>query len=353
MTWALAACNIYPWHKHREKAIETRKAARAGGDPVAEKREQKAAAELESKVPTFETAARGVWAELCKSFRNEKHKANWIDSLEAFVFPAIGPRRVDEIASSDILKILTPIWLRIPERARRTKQRVQIVFEWAKAAGFRSGDNPVDAIEKVLPKHNREQKHYAALPYADVPSFIQAFRSDGGISGRLAFEFLILTASRTNEVIKAKWREIDFKAKTWTRPAENMKAKREHKVPLAPRCIEILEEAKRISDGGPYVFPGMRNQQPLSNMAFHATLRRMGKTGFTPHGFRSAFRDWAEEKTNHSRRVVETCLAHVVKDKVEAAYLRTELFEKRQDLMQKWVRFVTSTPAAKVVKMRG
>ncbi len=143
----------------------------------------------------------------------------------------------------------------------------------------------MDAIEKVLPKHNREQKHYAALPYADVPSFIQAFRSDGGISGRLAFEFLILTASRTNEVIKAKWREIDFEAKTWTRPAENMKAKREHKVPLAPRCIEILEEAKRISDGGPYVFPGMRNQQPLSNMAFHATLRRMGKTGFTPHGF--------------------------------------------------------------------
>ena len=174
----------------REKAIEVRKAARAGGDPVAEKREQKAAAEFESKVPTFETAARGVWAELCKSFRNEKHEANWIDSLETFVFPAIGQRRVDEIASSDILKILTPMWLRIPERARRTKQRMQIVFEWAKAAGFRSRDNPVDAIEKVLPKYNREQKHYAALPYADVPGFIQALRSDGGISGPVRLRVL-------------------------------------------------------------------------------------------------------------------------------------------------------------------
>src|SRR5262249_7704182 len=198
----------------------------------------------------------------------------------------------------------------------------------------------------------RKQKHFAALPYGEVPAFIEALRgSDAAVSGRLAFEFLILTASRTNEIIKAKWIEVDFRNNIWTRPAANMKAKEEHKVPLSPRCIEILEGAKKITDGGEYIFPGMRTKEPLSNMVFHATLRRMGKTGLTPHGFRSSFRDWAEERTNHKRHTIEMALAHKLKDKVEAAYLRTELVKQRKELMNAWERFATAKPTAKVVRM--
>jgi integrase len=339
----------------REKAIEIRKASRRGGDPLTEKREQKRLAELERSKPTFKTAAIEYHKEHSKALTNEKHINNWIGSLEKFVFPTIGAHRVDIITTADVLKVLSPIWLEIPERARRTKQRIKAVMQWAKAKGWTVGDNPVDGIEKVLPKHNREQEHFAAIPYANVPAFINSLRSDEGISGRLAFEFLILTAARTNEVIKAQWSEIDFATKTWTRPASHMKAKREHKVPLAPRCIEILKEAKKITDGGEYIFPGMRTEQPLSNMVFHATLRRMEKTGFTPHGFRSAFRDWAEEKGRgkYSQRVIETALAHVVKNKVEAAYLRTELFEERKELMAAWARFSTAATSAKVVKLRS
>ena len=336
----------------REKAIEIVKSARAGGDPLAEKRDQRQTAERERQLPTFEAATRKVFSEHEKSFTNEKHKRNWIESLEKFVFPTIGSRRVDEIDSADVLKVLSPIWLTIPETARRVKQRMQVVFKWAKASRFRNGDNPVDGVKEVLPKHGRKQKHFAALPYAEVPAFIESLRdSDAAVSGRLAFEFLILTASRTNEIIKAKWSEIDFTNKIWTRPAENMKAKEEHKVPLSPRCIEILEAAKKITDGGEYIFPGMKTHKPLSNMVFHSTLRRIGKTGLTPHGFRSSFRDWAKEKTNHKRRTIETALAHTVKDKVEAAYLRTELVKQRKELMNAWERFATAKPAARVVRM--
>jgi integrase len=338
----------------RDKAIEILKSARNGGDPLAEKREKKRALERERNIPVFEAAAREVHGERSKGFRSELHKKQWIGQLEEYVFPEIGGRRIDEIESADVLKILTPIWLRIPDIARRVKQRMQVIFQWAKAAGHRPGDNPVDGIEEVLPKHNREQQHFAALPYADVPVFVESLqRSDASISGRLAFEFLILTASRTNEVIKAKWTEVQFDAKTWTRPAAHMKAKREHRVPLTPRCIEILEAAKKITDGSEFVFPGMRRGQHVSNMVFHATLKRMEKSGFTPHGFRSAFRDWAEEKTNHKRHTIETALAHVVRDKVEAAYLRTVLPKQHRALLEAWARFVAAAPAAKVVQMRG
>src|SRR5262249_39161703 len=159
-------------------------------------------------IPTFEVAARDFHRTHSKSLTNEKHIKNWIESLETFAFPMIGSRRVDQISSADILKVLTPIWLTVPERARRIKQRMQAVFAWSKASGYRNGDNPVEAIEKVLPKHNREQQHFAALPYKDVPAFIQSLRSDATISGRLAFEFMVLTAARTNEVILATWAEI-------------------------------------------------------------------------------------------------------------------------------------------------
>jgi integrase len=336
----------------RDEAIEIRKAARTGGDPLTDRQQQKQAADRERGIPTFEAAARAVHADLAGSFRNEKHSRNWIVSMEQYVFPRIGDRRVDEIQTADILKVLTPIWQRIPDTAKRTKQRVNAVLDWSRAAGHRTGDNPVDGIERVLPKHKKKDNHYVALPWAEVPAFVRALRTDAGVSGRLAFEFMILTAARTGEIIKATWDEIDLGAKMWTRPADHMKAHREHRIPLASRCLQILDEAKSISDGSQFIFPGMRTGRPLSNMVFHATLRRMGRSGsFTPHGFRSSFRDWSEEKTNHARRTIEASLAHELKDKVEAAYLRSELLDKRRDLMTAWADYVTRDPKAKVVRM--
>jgi len=174
------------------------------------------------------------------------------------VFPQLGKRRVDHIESGDVLQVLSPIWIRIPETADRVRQRIKVVFDWAKASGFRSGDNPVDGIAEVLPKHSKKQEHHPALPYAQLPAFIQRLREYEGVSARLALEFLILTAARTSEVLHAKWREIDLEKKTWTVPAERMKAKVEHRVPLSARCIEILNEAKKLSDTGEYIFPGVR-----------------------------------------------------------------------------------------------
>jgi integrase len=330
----------------REKAATMRSVARAGGDPLAQRR-------IEIRViPTFEVAARQVHEQHAATFRNDKHKAQWISSLVEHVFPVFGGRPVDQIESADVLKALTPIWLRIPETARRVRQRMKSVFEWAKAAGYRSADNPVDGISKVLPKHNTQQKHFKALPYAEVSAFIQRVRDYEGRSTKLAFEFLILTACRTSEVLNAKWSEFDLDAKTWIIPAARMKAKREHRVPLSARCIEILEAAKNLNDGGGYVFPGGTAKKPLSYMVFHMALRHMGRTNLTPHGFRSSFRDWASEKTNFPREVCEMALAHTLQNKVEAAYNRTDLFDKRRKLMESWAAFATA-PTAKVVAIRA
>ena len=231
------------------------------------------------------------------------------------------------------------------------KQRLRTVFDWCIAKRYRIG-NPTEAITKVLPKHNGPDKHFAALPYVKVPRFVQELRSaDAVVSGRLAFDVLILSASRTGEVLQAKWNEIDLKAKIWIIPADRMKAKRAHRVPLTARCIEILEAAKKITDGGDYVFPGLRAKLQLSNTVFHRTLKRMERSGLTPHGFRSSFRDWAQERTNHGHRTIESCLAHVVPDKTEAAYLRTDSFEKRRELMSAWERFCTAKVSEKVVQI--
>jgi len=333
----------------REEAARLRKIARKGGDPVAERRRER------TVIPTFEAVAREVHASHAATFRNAKHAAQWITTLETYVFPTMGQHQVDKVEPKEILSVLSPIWIEKPETARRVKQRMKTIFDYAKAKGWRSSDNPVEGISKVLPKHNGKTKgHFAALPYAQVPEFIRALRDfKVYISIKLAFQFLILTASRTSEVILAKWAEVDLEAKTWTVPAERMKGNVAHRVPLSARCIEILKAAKEISDGGEYIFPGRKHGKPLSNMSFLMTLRRMGKSDITAHGFRSSFRDWAEEKTNTQRSVVEAALAHQVENKVEAAYLRTTLFEKRRRLMNSWAAFAAVQPAEKVVKIRA
>jgi integrase len=341
----LGGLSIVSLAQARDEAVRLRKIARDGGDPIAEKRKAR------QTVPTFEEAARQVHESQSKSFRNEKHKAQWLATLDAYVFTVFGSRRVDHVDSSDVLKALSPIWLEIPETARRVRQRIKTVFDWAKAAGFRSGDNPVEGVSKVLPKHDGQQEHFAAMPYAQVPAFIQKLREYEGVSTKLAFELLILTAARTSEVLKAKWTEFNLDGKMWIVPADRMKAKREHRVPLSARCIEILEAAKEIADGGEHVFPGAITKKPLSNMAFNMALRHLKQTNCTPHGFRSSFRDWAEERTNYPRSVTEAALAHAVKDKVEAAYRRTDLFDKRRKLMDAWSAFASAVSAAKVISI--
>ena len=317
----------------REKAFTLRKVARGGGDPVAEK--------ARPKVPTFAEAARSAHTEHVAAWRNTKHAAQWISTLRRYAFPGIGARRVDQIETPDVLKVLSPIWLSKPETARRVKQRIGTVLDWAKAAGFRTGENPVNGVAKGLPKQPDRKKHHATLPYGEVRSFVLGLRaSDSSEPTKLAFEFLILTAARTKEVIQARWSEV--KDGVWTLPPERMKAKREHRVPLSPRCLAILRRAKELSDGSPYVFCGHSAGRPLSNMVFLMALRRMG-VDVTAHGFRSAFRDWAAERTNFTREVCEAALAHTIRDKAEAAYRRGDLFEKRRELMNAWAVFATAS----------
>ena len=323
----------------REEARRLRRIARAGGDPLAERRQER------RPVPSFEDAAKVVHSAHAASFKSDKHSKQWLSSL-AEVFKAFGVKRVDAITSADILAALNPHWLTRPETSRRVLQRVRVVFEWCKAQGYRTDDNPTQGLTKVLPKQRVARGHHAALPYQNLPAFVQALReADAGEVVKLAFEFTILCASRTSETLNAAWTEIDLEAKTWTIPGPRMKAGIEHRVPLSPRCIKILERTKALSDGGPYVFPGRSPKKPLSNMVFLMALRRMERRDVTTHGFRSTFRDWAAERTNVPRAVCEAALAHTLRDKTEAAYNRTDLFDRRRNLMTSWSRFATSKPA--------
>lgn len=331
----------------REDAARLRKIARGGGDPAAIRRQAR------RTIPTFREAAETVHAARTKTFRSKKHAAQWISSLERAAFPIIGARPLDQVDSGDVLKVLAPMWTTTPETARRVKQRIKTVFDWAKAAGYRRGDNPVDGITKALPKVRAADRHHPALPYAQTAAFVTSMRNvKAGVIARLGFEFLILTAARTNEVLLAQWNEIDAEGATWTIPAERMKALREHQVPLSKRCLELLEQAKEFAGDSVYVFPGRSITRPLSNMVFLMLLRRMKREDITAHGFRSTFRDWAAERTNFPRAVAEAAIAHVVEDKTEAAYLRTKFFEQRRRLMDTWATFATST-SSDVVQIRA
>jgi integrase len=250
-----------------------------------------------------------------------------------------------------ILKVLEPIWPKKPETASRLRGRVESILDFAKVRDYRDGENPArwrGHLDQLLPARSkvREVEHHAALPYAELPGFLVALRKQEGIAAR-ALEFLILTAARTGETIGAHWNEIDLLDKTWTVPAARMKAHREHRVPLSPRALAVLAEmqAARHGDAGDgYVFRGRKPGLPLSNMAFLMLLRRMGHGDLTAHGFRATFKTWASERTSVQNQIVEASLAHVIGDKVEQAYRRGDLFEKRRRLMQQWATFCTTAP---------
>jgi integrase len=316
----------------REIAYDLRRSARKGGDPSAQVR-------TPSTKPTFKTLVEQVHKANLPTWKNEKHGAQWINTLKQYAYPVIGERQIDDIERPDILNILQPIWLEKPETARRLRQRLRAVFDWAKAHHMRDGDNPVDAVEKALPRQTEDVEHHAALPIDGMQKFLTDLRSrSADASTLLAFEFLILTATRTSEAINARWPEINLADKTWTVPKERMKAGVEHVVPLPARCLAILEEAKRHAGDSAFIFPGRKADKPISNMAFLMLLRRM-ELNITAHGFRSTFRDWASERTDFQHEVIEMALAHTIKNKVEAAYRRGNLLEKRRELMAAWERF--------------
>jgi integrase len=253
-----------------------------------------------------------------------------------------------------LLKVLEPIWTAKPETASRLRGRLEAILDWAKVRGHREGENPArwrGHLDKLLPARSkvRRVEHHAAMPYAALPAFLENLRGQEGIAAR-ALEFTILTAARTGEVIGATWAEISFAEKVWTVPAARMKAHREHRVPLGERALAILKEMHTSDDG--FVFSGGRPGKPLSPTALILVLRRMGYGDITTHGMRSAFRDWCAEHTNFPSEVAEMALAHTVSDKVEAAYRRGDLFDKRRKLMEVWARYCAASKAGKVIAFK-
>ena len=328
----LGSLALVPLAEAREKALVNRKLARQGGDPLAEKRRSQA-------VPTFAEAAMRVLEQKRAGWRNPRHPREWISSLRRFAFPRIGKVPVSEVTSADVLEILTPIWHQQAPTARRVRQRLRAVLEWAVAMEYRI-DNPCDRIGPVLGPQQDVTEHMQALLHREVAAVIRRVRASAAVpAARLAFEFLVLTAARWGEVRWAEWEEIDRDAGVWTVPARRAKTNRRHRVPLCGRALEILEAAQALEEeSGPLVFTH-GGGRPLHDSQLRRLLREIGIAA-VPHGFRSTFRDWAGEETDHPREVIEAALAHVVRNRVEAAYARSDLFERRRVLMDDWARYL-------------
>ncbi|MED5543914.1 MAG: integrase arm-type DNA-binding domain-containing protein [Pseudomonadota bacterium] len=321
--------------KARELAREIRSQVHAGLDPILERRRREG-------IPTFREAAAKVFAENHKSWRNAKHRAQWLSSLEAYVFPIFGDVAVSEIDGPLVRDALVAIWLEKPETARRVRQRIVSVVDWAIGRGYRSSPLPMAAINKSLPRGKRRKAHLAALPYTQVPEFIRVLRQRESV-GRLAFEALILTAARSGEIRNAVWSEFDLDACLWTIPASRMKAEREHVVPLSDAAVDVLRRASAYREArSDLVFPGMKAGKPMSDMTLNKICRDMGADA-VPHGFRSSFRDWVSEETEFDGDIAEMALAHTIQNKVEAAYRRGNLLEKRRRLMEAWSRYCLPT----------
>lgn len=336
----------------RDKAAALRLEVKAGTDPLLERNRKAAEAAAQAQAfkiasTTFKAVAERYIADNRAGWRNPKHRQQWENTLAAYVYPVIGDMPVADVGKSHVLEILEPIWKAKPETASRIRGRIETVIDAATARELRTGENPArwrGHLAHVLPKRSRLTRgHHRALPYADLPAFVEKLRSRKAMAA-LALEFTILTAARTGEVIGATWEEIDFAKQVWTVRAHRMKAGREHRIPLSPRAIEILESVKPM--GTAFLFAGERGGK-LSNMAMAMLLKRMG-TEVTAHGFRSAFRDWAAECTAYANEVCEAALAHTIGNRVEAAYRRGDLFEKRARLMGDWADYCskgTSTGA--------
>jgi integrase len=340
----------------RDRAAECRKLRESGIDPIEYRKAAQVQDALEAaKSMTFDECRDAYIKAHAPSWRNAKHHQQWLNTLQSYCGPVFGNIPVQAVDVSFVMKVLDPIWSTKPATASRLRGRIEAILDWAKVRGLRTGDNPArwrGHLDHLLPARAkvRSVKHHASLPYSEICTYLEALRCQKGVAAK-ALEFLILTAARTGEVLGAHWEEIDLPARVWTIPASRMKAGREHRVPLSDAAVSLLKEMQSVRQNQ-FVFPGDRRAQ-LSNMALLMVLRRMKHSDITAHGFRATFRTWAAERTNFAREVVETALAHVVGNKVEAAYQRGDLFDKRRRLMDAWAEFCRENAAgAKILPLR-
>ncbi|MFY9810295.1 tyrosine-type recombinase/integrase [Aquabacterium sp.] len=325
----------------REKARQAREEVGTGVDPIAKRKNL--ASELRAqqlRETTFKQAATAYIEAHGDSWRNPKHRAQWTSTLETYVYPVVGSLHVRDVSQEHVMKILEPIWKTKNETASRVRGRIESVLDWATVRGYRSADNPArwkGHLDHLLPAASKVRKveHRRALSFSEMPAFMKELRSQAGMAAK-ALEFAILTAARSGEVRGATWAEIDLDAKLWTVPADRMKANKEHRVPLSETAVFLLKSLPKL-EGNQMVFFAPRGGQ-LSDMALTQVVRRM-QVDAVPHGFRSTFRDWAGEATNHPRELAEHALAHTLDNKVEAAYRRGDALERRRKMMNDWTKF--------------
>lgn len=337
----LGSSSLVPLAEARTKARSLRKIAREGGDPDHVRKRESL---------TFEQAAARVHQNLVPTFRNTKHSALWLSSLQMHAFPKIGARPLHTLGTADVLGVLSPIWTETNDTARRIKQRIASVFDWAKGSGHYPHENPVNGLKKALPAVKRRAEHMASLHWSELPVFMDDLAKRQGVSAR-TLEFLILTGLRSGEVRGARWAEID--GNVWNVPADRMKRGVSHRVPLSAEALAVLDKVRGLD--GDLIFPSMSRgkdgaAREQSVMVFKALLDRMARTGFTVHGFRSTFRDWCSESAKADREVAEAALSHTTGNEVERAYARSDLFARRRALMDQWARYATGKPG-EVVRM--
>jgi integrase len=348
----LGALHAVTLAEARLKAADCRKLLAAGHDPLDAKRTEQTAARLSAaKGTTFETCAKAYIEAHKAGWKQERHAKQWDQALARYAYPVMGNLPVDVIDTALVMKILEPIWQIKTETAKRLRGRIEVILDWAKVREYRTGENPArwrGHLENLLARPSKliKVEHFAALPYAKINGFLQRLDKQAGL-GAAAMKLVIFTACRSREILEATWDEIDLGNKVWTIPAERMKMGKEHRVPLTAPALAILKDLKKGQDKyieldkGPsrYVFPNVKGNAPLSNVVMLALLKRMKRKDITVHGFRSTFRDWAAEQTNFPRELAEAALAHNFETRVEAAYMRSDLFEKRRNLMETWARY--------------
>jgi integrase len=349
----LGPVSLYGLQEARAKALEARRQRHEGVDPIEARRARRARQQVDAaKAITFSRCAESYIASHRAGWRNQKHGGQWSATLATYAEPIIGALPVASVDTALVLRCLEPIWTQKPETASRLRGRIEVILDWAKVRGCRDGENPArwrGHLDKLLPSRAkvRRVEHHAALPYPELPAFMAALRRQDGMAAR-ALEFAILTAARTGEVIGAPWNEIDMSERMWTIPVGRMKAGKEHRVPLCERALEILAHVKReegaYTGEQPPVFAGAKPGRPLSNMAMLMTLRRIGRGDLTAHGFRATFKTWAAERTSVQNEIVEAALAHTIGGRVEQAYMRGDMLEKRRRLMDQWATFCTTAP---------
>jgi len=346
----LGSLNTITLAEARQAAVDCRKQLREGIDPIEQRKATLQVAKLaNTKTMTFDECSAAFIEAKQGEWKNPKHRQQWTNTLATYASPVIGKLSVADVDTGLVLKILEPLWETKTETASRLRGRIESVLSWATTRKYREGENPArwrGHLDTLLanPSKIKKEVHHAALPYKDLPKFMRKLREHTGAAAR-ALEFAILTAARSGEVLGARWDEIDLEEGIWTIPTGRMKVRREHRVPLSDAATAVI--AKMQSEvQSTYVFPGTKEDKPLSNMAMLMTLRRLNTGDLTTHGFRSTFRDWASETTAYPHEVCEMALAHTITNKAEAAYRRGDLFDKRRRLMQDWASYCASGKSA-------